>query len=193
MDNEFSKEKTVCVTGLRRNKLNWTKNEYNKKSLLLKDIITENVNKLIDKGYTNFLCGMANGSDLIFAQSIIDIKENNKNIILQAIIPFVEQENMYNDIDKLIYEDVLSKCDIIRVIEKDYSKDVYKNRNKYMIDKSSVLIAITYDLSLAKSGTTQTVNFAKKSNVQIININPIDFNTSYICDDNSKNEQISLL
>ena len=42
----------------------------------------------------------------------------------------------------------------------EYSKDCYSVRNKYMVDSSSLLIAFVKNY---RSGTGQTINYAKKT------------------------------
>jgi len=55
------------------------------------------------------------------------------------------------------------------VLTTAYEKDCMKTRNYYMVDHAAVLIAV-YDGLFG--GTMQTVNYAKKQGLEVIEIRP---------------------
>ena len=59
-------------------------------------------------------------------------------------------------------------------VSDEYSRDCYKNRNYYMVDRSSKLIAMVNDY---KSGTGQTISYAKKNGLllSVTDISKYDF------------------
>lgn len=167
--------KVVSVTGLRRQKLYWKSSDYSLNEKKLMDIFMEILIPLIEQGYNVFLSGMATGSDLIFAKTILELKKQYDHLILEAIIPFKSQESSYNISDKNDYSYILSSCNIVRVLQNNYSKDCFFKRNKYLINSSNILISVTNDTKLFKSGTTQTIGLAKKKDILVINIDPYNF------------------
>lgn len=165
-----NKYEIVAVTGLRREKLYWAK--FNEQEELLINKLVIILEELVEKGATTFLTGMATGSDMIYAKAVLKLKNKYPHLILEAIIPFNGQDKYYNNYDKSLYKFILSKSDNIKVLSQRYSKDVYKVRNQYLVDNSTLIVAITDDIKKIKSGTTQTVNFAKKQSKNIIQLNP---------------------
>lgn len=162
---------SIAVTGLRKHKLRFVKNEYEKNEILIKNAIKNILIPYIHEGYTTFLTGMATGSDIMFAKAVIELKEDY-SIILESVIPFLEQASKLSTDDILEYNLILKKCDVVRIINNEYSKDVYDKRNEYLVKNASVLLAITDDVKTVRSGTTSTINKAIKEGLEIINLNP---------------------
>ncbi len=170
------KNKTISVTGLRPKKLLWDKNEYLHNECKLIDTIIELIEPYILDGYNRFITGMAEGSDIIFAKSIISLKKKYDHIQLEAVIPFLNHDSRLSEEKKNEYKYIIDNCDVTRILSNTYNRNVYKERNKYLVDQCNLLIGITYNVELYRSGTTQTINMAKKQSIKIIIINPIDFN-----------------
>lgn len=178
--NNFLKENTISITGLRRHKLNWDRKVYKENESKMICFLVEYLENYINEGFENFLCGMASGSDFIFAKAVIILKDKYKHILLHAIVPFVDQDKYYSHEDKLEYNNLIKKCDSIRILNFEYSKNCYEIRNEFLIESSSVLLAITYDVNMHRSGTTQTINMAKRSNLKIVQLNPENFEITNI-------------
>lgn len=171
---------TISVTGLRKHKLNFAKTEYVIKESEIINKLIELINPYIDIGYDTFLTGMATGSDTMFAKAIIEIKKKRDDLILNAVIPFVDQPKQFSLDERKEYNDILKKCEVIRIIDNEYKKDCYLKRNEYLVKNSSVLFAITDDINLARSGTTFTINRAIKEGIEVVVINPYTLELSYI-------------
>ena len=129
--------------------------------------LNREVEKLIQAGVTTFLSGGALGFDQIAAFLIISKKEMGYNIRLNMILPCKGQEDLWTTKEKQLYKQLLSVADSIEYVSEVYSKDCMEKRNKYMIDKSEYCICA---LLREKSGTGQTVRFAKEKNCQIVNV-----------------------
>lgn len=162
---------SVAVTGLRRHKLRFSKENYGKNEDKIKSSIKNILIPYINDGYNTFLTGMATGSDMMFAKAVIELKENY-DIILEAVIPFLEQSNRLSKPDTLEYHLVLKNCDVVRIINNEYSKDAYDKRNDYLVRNASVLLAITNNVKTVRSGTTSTINKATKEGLEIIVLDP---------------------
>ena len=82
-------------------------------------------------------------------------------------MPYIGQLNAFSATDKKKYERVLKKCDEVIVLSENYYNGCLHYRDRYMVDKSDVLICF---LREDKGGTYYTVNYAKKNNVPVIEV-----------------------
>lgn len=115
-------------------------------------------------GITNFISGMALGADLDFAEIVLKLRKHYP-VTLECAIPCPDQTLMWNGADKLRYESILKSADKINLISERYTPDCMLKRNRYMVDKSEVLIAVFNGVE--RGGTWYTINYAKKNNKQI--------------------------
>ncbi len=169
MNNKLN---TVAITGLRKSKLKWDYNTYCKNEQKLIDTLISVIEPLIIDGKTNFLCGMATGADTIFGKSIILLKKKYPNITMEAIVPFSNFNDNFEYSELEDYNIIIESCSIVRVLDEDYNSDSFKNRNKYLVDNSCIVIAVTDDIKKIRSGTTQTINMARKDELDMIFVNP---------------------
>lgn len=151
------KEKTCCFTGHRIIK--------EKEIDSVKIRLEQEIINLIEKDVVFFVCGGALGFDMIAALTILKLKKVYKNIQLIMALPCKSQDKYWNEKDKIIYRNILSLADRIVYISDIYTRDCMLNRNRYMVNISYYCICY---LRKNKSGTLQTVNYAKKQNLKII-------------------------
>ena len=136
--------------------------EYDFDEPLLERVISD----LIKNGFTRFLCGMAVGFDLKAAQIVLSLKERY-NIELVACLPCENQSERFSERNKILYRDVLSKCDEVVVLEKEYTNGCMLRRDRYLVDNSDILVCF---LRRQQGGTYYTVNYAKKCGKKIIEL-----------------------
>lgn len=81
--------------------------------------------------------------------------------------------------DKQTYDMIISLADSVISTSESYSKNCYMKRNKYMVDHSDLLIAFVKNY---RSGTGQTINYAKKQNVDsdITDLSDIEYQMNYL-------------
>lgn len=151
------KEKTCCFTGHRIIK--------EKEIDSVKIRLEQEIINLIEKDVVFFVCGGVLGFDMIAALTILKLKKVYKNIQLIMALPCKSQDKYWNEKDKIIYRNILSLADRIVYISDIYTRDCMLNRNRYMVNISYYCICY---LRKNKSGTLQTVNYAKKQNLKII-------------------------
>ena len=160
-----------CVfTGHRPKLLPWGYDESASSCARMKELLTDEVVKSYHKGYRNFYCGMALGGDMIFAETVLSLNDLIPDIALFAVIPYSGQPDSWHDSQKIRYRRILDKCAETIILQEKYAKDCMKNRNYYMVDKSSRLIAI-YD-GISHGGTMQTIRYAKEQELEIVVIKP---------------------
>ena len=153
-------EKLACCFSGHR-KLPKNKMEDIKKRLIIE------IDNLIEQNVTEFISGGELGFDQVVARLIITKKEMGQDIRLVFALPCNDQEKFWDAEQKKLYYSLLEKADEIVYVSKEYTKDCMKKRNQYMVERSSYCIcAMLY----SRSGTGQTVRYAEKQNLYIVNV-----------------------
>lgn len=116
---------------------------------------------ITEYGITNFISGMAIGVDIDFAETVLKLREKY-SVTLECAVPCPDQTLKWKGTDKLRYENVLKRADEINIISERYTADCMLKRNRYMVDKSELVIAAFNGVE--KGGTWYTINYAKREN-----------------------------
>ena len=166
----YRKFYTCCFTGHRPNKLPWKYKERGIKLFLLKIKLKNIIKSAIKSGYKYFISGMALGSDMLCAEIVLNLKKNYPYIKLECAIPCINQTEKWTKNNVIKYKKVLSKADkVVYVSSSKYFNGCMAKRNNYMINNSSLLIAI---YNGTPGGTQQTIEKAKDNKLEIIIIKP---------------------
>ena len=110
---------------------------------------------------------MGLGFDMICAEIVLELKNKFNDIKLVAAVPCKTQNLFWEEVDKLRYENILSKADITRCVFDKYNKYCMNERNYYMVKNSSILISY---FNGSKGGTYNTIKLAQKKGIEIINL-----------------------
>lgn len=153
------KEKTCCFTGHREIPA--------EKFMYIKGRLDEELEKLINGGITSFCAGGAKGFDTIAAMSVLAARERHPEVRLVLILPCPEQADRWSEIDKLNYEEIKRRADEVRIVSEHYTRFCMQQRNRALVDSASVCICYCEKNT---GGTAYTVNYAKKSGIEIINV-----------------------
>jgi uncharacterized phage-like protein YoqJ len=164
--------KKCCFKGYNNFELPFGNDETDAGCIKLKKILRRVIEKEINSGYVNFICGFDLGSDTYFAEILLELKAEHPYVKLESAIPFENQAVNWSEDERERYYNLLACCDIETMLQTQYSKDCVKKRNKYMVKQSDVLITV-YNGML--SSTMETVNYAKQLNKRIICIDPATF------------------
>lgn len=167
--NSDIKSETACFTGHRSQKLPWGFNELDPRCVQMKDRVKSEIEKAISLGYKYFISGMALGFDMIVAEIILELKKVYSQIKLICAIPCKNQAKYWSFEQKIRYKKLLKSADIVRYISDDYSPNCMLERNAYMINNSSLIIAL-YDGT--GGGTAYTLKLAKEKQLNIVIIKP---------------------
>lgn len=127
-----------------------------------------------EKGYRRFISGMAKGVDLWACEMVLSLKKEYPDIQLICALPYRNHGKSWKGSDRYTFNSCLESCDKAVTVSEEYSRDCMKKRNMFMVDNSSLLIAVCCD---AKSGTGQTIRYAQKKGIDIdlINIGADEF------------------
>lgn len=149
-----------CFTGHRPQKL------YREESGIRKDL-EDAIEKAISDGYHTFITGMAYGVDIWAGEILLRLREIDSTLRLIAAVPFPDFNARWSIDWKYRYEALLEKADLIQFVCSSYSAGAYQRRNKWMVDHSDRVIAV---FNGEKSGTKNTIDYARKCGVQIVMI-----------------------
>ena len=158
------KENTCCFTGHRPQKLPWCLRETDDRCLATKKWIADTLAELYDAGYRHFLCGMAIGCDTYFAEAVLALREQHGDVTLEAAVPCADQSKSWNAGQKEKYAALLERCDRKTVFRDTYSPGCMQERNRYMVDSSSMLVAC---FDGRPGGTMTTIAYARRAGLEI--------------------------
>ena len=160
---------TCCFTGHRPNKLPWGENERDQRCLALKKAIADAVEAAYEEGFRHFICGMAMGCDLYFAEAVLALRATGNSLTLEAAVPCPGQAASWPADQQARYRAILAQCDYETVIQEHYTPYCMIRRNRYMVDHSALLIAV---YSGEAGGTRQTLEYALRRKVPFVDLHP---------------------
>lgn len=166
----MKRETSCCFTGHRPDKLPWRDDEQDPRCIDLKARISNAVVDAYERGYRHFICGMALGCDLYFCEAVLDLREHQSGVTLEAAIPCEEQAARWREPDRNRYFSLVQRCDFETMVQRHYTNGCMQRRDRYMVDQSSLTIA-AYD-GITLGGTMYTLTYAlrQKVEVQILDI-----------------------
>ena len=153
-------ETTCAFTGHRPKSFPWKYNEAAPDCVLLKEVLAKQIKLLADRGVTDWLSGMAQGVDLWTVEIVLDLKKKNPALRLHCILPCEGQEVKWSAAEQERYHSILKRADEVVFVSRAYHPDCMLERNRYMVDRASILLAV-YN-GTQRSGTGATVRYAQK-------------------------------
>ena len=163
-------EATCAFTGHRPKSFPWKYDENDPDCVLLKEVLAAQIKELANQGVTDFFSGMAQGTDLWCSQIVLDLKKKNSALKLCCALPCEGQEKKWSAKAQEQYCTILGFADKVIYVSEAYHSNCMLDRNRYMVDHASVLLAV-YNGSF-RSGTGATVRYAKARHRKIIFIDP---------------------
>ena len=155
---EFEKRKhRVCFTGHRPWRIPISE-------FALRDIVSYSIAQAISSGYTTFISGMAQGFDIVAAETVLEFRKNNSSVRLICALPCPTFYSRWSQhwYDRCEY--VLSHADLIHTISPVYTPHCYQLRNEWMVQHSSLVIALYLHIP---SGTKNTIDYARSLGVEV--------------------------
>lgn len=124
---------------------------------------------LVGEGYDTFISGGAMGFDMEAAECVLSIKERCPDIHLHLFLPCRDQTSRWENTALLArYKTILGMADSVRYVSDFYTDGCMFERNRQMVDVSSV--CVSYMRHSRSGGTGYTVRYAAKKGLRIINI-----------------------
>ena len=149
----------------------WGYNENAPSCVMLKEVLAVQISALAERGVTDFLSGMAQGVDLWCAQIVLDLRKKNPALKLHAILPCEGQESKWTVSAQEHYHSILKQANEVVHVGKEYSRNCMLERNRWLVEHSSILLAV-YN-GVFRSGTGATIRYARQLGRNIYILNPI--------------------
>ena len=156
---------TCCFTGHRPSRLPWGTNENDPRCTALKAELAARLEGIYQAGYRRFLCGMALGCDMYFAQAVLSLRRKYPDVTLEAAIPCGTQPEKWPLALRRKYNQLLDQCDTVKVLQIHYTPDCMMKRNRYMVDHASLLLAC---FDGRPSGTMNTIVYAQRQALKVL-------------------------
>lgn len=167
------KEKSCAFTGYRPSRFPWRYDETDSRCAALKAVLSEQIAELSRAGYIHFLSGMAEGVDTWAALSVLGLRKENPALKLHCILPCKGQSEQWGASSRALYASVLEQADSVVYVSREARKNCMLDRNHFLVEHASVLLAVCANASERRSGTAATVRYAQKSGREIIRIDPL--------------------
>lgn len=156
---------TCCFTGHRPQSLPWGTREQDPRCLELKLELAARLEGVYEAGFRRFLCGMALGCDMYFAEAVLALRDSHPDVKLEAVIPCGSQPDRWNLAQRQRYNALLDRCDKVTVLQIHYTPDCMLKRNRYMVEHSSLLLACYNGYP---GGTQSTLLYAQRQGLKTI-------------------------
>lgn len=164
--------KSAAFTGYRSYKLPFKHDLNDPVAIALRQALYMEFEALIrDHGFRYFLTGGAEGSDLMAAEIILELKKKYKSLGIQhyLCLPCKNHDKKWRQEDKDRLAAIAKKSHVFYITEGEYTPDCMQKRNRYMVNTSCVLIAVFDGKS---GGTGNTIEYARKCARKIITFRP---------------------
>ena len=165
---------TCAVTGHRPARFKWKYNENNNGCKRLKKRMRDQFIALYEKGVRRFLVGGALGVDQWAGEIILRLKEQPEysDIELVVVLPFPDHDEQWDARSRERLAFLIRHSTEHLTVGKIACRESYIQRNCYMVDHADCLLAVYDGERNLRSGTMQTVNYAKDKDKVIILIHP---------------------
>ena len=160
MNQEELRLHRCCFTGHRPDKMELGEKE-------IKPLLEKAIDEAIADGYVTFITGMAMGTDIWAAEIVLERKNQNKDIHLICALPHPNFEKGRSAAEKERFNKILKDADLVKEVNDHYFAGCYQARNKWMVDNSSLIIAL---FNGGKGGTKNTLDYAERNGVNVFNV-----------------------
>ena len=134
----MNKQKVCCFTGHRPQKLSFGFNEQDERCIKLKEALKEAIVRMIEEnGVTDFISGMAIGTDIFAAGIVLELKKKYPQLWLECALPCETQAAKWREADRDRYFDIISQCDKETLLQTRYTPDCMQKRNEYISKRRS--------------------------------------------------------
>ena len=157
-----------CVTGHRPSGFPFSREDDSILFIRYKEILSRKIDDLIIGGCDHFITGMADGADIDFAELVLAKRDEGREIILEAALPYPYSKRKNETAASAKKDNILLSCDIVHTASQYYHKGCMMKRNRYMVDNSDIVLAIWNGNE--NGGTWNTLKYAmsKKKMIKYI-------------------------
>lgn len=151
----------VCFTGHRPEKLS-------RDERIIKKDLENQIYRAIADGLHVFITGMARGVDIWVAEIVLKLRDTGYPVKLMCACPYDGFEQGWGKEWQEQYREILAAADLVKYISPSYSRSCFQIRNEWMVDHAARVIAV---FNGERSGTKNTIDYARKVGVPVILLN----------------------
>lgn len=151
----------VCFTGHRPEKLS-------RDERIIKKDLENQIYRAIADGLHVFITGMARGVDIWVAEIVLKLRDTGYPVKLMCACPYDGFEQGWGKEWQEQYRKILAAADFVKYICPSYSRSSFQIRNEWMVNHAARVIAV---FNGEKSGTKNTIDYARKVGVPVILLN----------------------
>lgn len=115
-------------------------------------------------GYIDFISGMQRGTDIWAAEAVLKLRSEGAPVRLIAACAFCGMEERWGAAWQGRYRRILDTADEVHFIGRRPGRTAFFERNRWMVDHSSRVIAV---YSGAPGGTKETIEYARKQGMDV--------------------------
>ena len=162
MDEKEMRLHRCCFTGHRPNKLKRSESE-------IKASLARAIEHALAAGKRTFITGMAMGTDIYAGELVLQYRKSDPSIRLICALPYPDFEKRWSAHWQQRFTTILQRADFVKVVCPSFSMASFQIRNEWMVDRSSLVIAVFKGES---GGTKNTIYYAKAHDVEVTVIEP---------------------
>ena len=121
---------------------------------------------------TDFYAGGCTGFDTIAEQAVLKYRETHPAVRLIIVIPYRNQASAWSEEKRMEYDRIKTYANETICLSERYYRGCMHQRNRYMVDHSSVCVCY---LMQESGGTASTVKYAQRKGLPICNLAPENF------------------
>ena len=169
--------RTCCFTGYRPHRFAFSPDGLRPEQV--QAALGEQIRRLYAEGYRTFISGMSAGVDLWAAAEVLALREDHEDVVLIAAVPFAGQESHWSIPLQREYRRILDAAQQVEYLydeaaAKEDASACYRGRNRWMVDRSDTVLAVCeIDLADSRTGTANTVRYARRLQKRILYVHPV--------------------
>ena len=126
----------VAFTGYRPEKMPFVESKKDEAYLKFRKRQLQVIERLIERGCTHFISGVAMGFDTWVAEDILVLQKNNSSLELECAIPFPGQADRWSTSDQKRRYKILTHATSSVIVCEHYSSNCFFESNKYMVNNN---------------------------------------------------------
>lgn len=146
-----------CFTGHRPEKLL-------RGEAAVKADLRDAIEDAVKDGFSVFISGMARGVDLWAADIVLAMREEGIPVRLICASPYVGFEKGWSEPWQARYRQVLQTADLVRFVQRNYTRNCFQKRNEWMVNHAGRVIAV---YNGQPSGTKNTIVYAQRMQIPV--------------------------
>ena len=131
--------------------------------------LSARVDDAVADGYRTFICSCSIGVGIWAGQTVLRKREEGIPVRLICAVPWPGFPDRWTAFWQLQYRYLLEQADYVRQVSGAFHKGVFRERNEWMVNHSSRLIAWYNDFA---GGTWDTIEYAVRNRVEVVSRRP---------------------